>query len=158
VLAVDGRLLFSDNLPDPAQFKRLYDLTGWRPEPLATSQVAATLSGSWRVMAVYDGDELVGFGRVISDGVLHAFVTEAIVAPSHRGSGLGSQIVARLVAACRSAGLTDIQLFAAAGRRGFYERLGFVSRPHDAPGMQWDTGASLETAAGDASAVIAAMP
>ena len=75
-------------------------------------------------------------GRVISDGVLHAFVTEMIVHESTRGRGVGTELLRRIVEHTVERGITDVQLFAAAGRRPFYERNGFVARPDNAPGMQ----------------------
>ena len=78
---------------------------------------------------------MVGLGRLISDGALHAFVAEMIVTEAERGSGIGAEILSRLVAEARRRGVEDVQLFAARGRAGFYERNGFVARPGDRPGM-----------------------
>ncbi|MBZ8143824.1 GNAT family N-acetyltransferase, partial [Rubrivivax gelatinosus] len=36
-----------------------------------------------------------------------------------------------------AAGITDIQLFCAEGKTGFYERHGFVARAPSRPGMQY---------------------
>ena len=74
-------------------------------------------------------------GRLISDGALHAFVTELIVDEQARNTGLGARILARLVAESRARGVEDVQLFAAEGRAAFYERNGFAARPASAPGM-----------------------
>jgi GNAT superfamily N-acetyltransferase len=73
---------------------------------------------------------------VLSDGVLHALIVDVIVTPEMRGHGIGTEIMKRLVARCREAGVLQIQLFSARGKRGFYERLGFVARPDDGPGME----------------------
>ena len=43
----------------------------------------------------------------------------------------------RLVQKCLDAQIGSIQLFAARGKRVFYEHLGFGVRPEDAPGMQY---------------------
>jgi GNAT superfamily N-acetyltransferase len=59
-----------------------------------------------------------------------------IVVPEVRGHGIGTEIVKRLVARCQEEGLLQVQLFSARGKRGFYERLGFVARPDDGPGME----------------------
>ena len=42
----------------------------------------------------------------------------------------------RLITRCREADVLQFQLFSARGKRGFYERLGFVARPDDGPGME----------------------
>jgi len=73
---------------------------------------------------------------VLSDGVLHALIVDVIVMPEMRGHGIGTEIMRRLVARCQEAGVLQVQLFSARGKRDFYERLGFVVRPDDGPGME----------------------
>ncbi len=124
--------------PDAVVFQRLYDSTGWAGGlQRETEFYARALAGSWAQCAAYAGGELVGFGRVISDGVLHAFITEMIVSPSWQGRGLGAQLLDRLVQHCLQQGLRDIQLFCAEGKQGFYEKGGFTPRLPGRPGMQY---------------------
>ncbi len=57
------------------EFKALYDETGCADWTLDRFERA--LSGSWVVCTVRnDAGRLVGMGRLISDGPLHAFVTD----------------------------------------------------------------------------------
>lgn len=127
-------MILSLTPPSPAEFKALYDETGWADLPLATFETA--LAGSWIVCTARDADgTLHGLGRLIGDGAMHAFVTEMIVAPGARGEGIGASILDALVTASRLRGVDDVQLFAARDRAAFYERNGFRRRPDDAPGM-----------------------
>lgn len=120
--------------PTAAEFATLYAETGWAEWSLDTFERA--LGGSWVVCTARDDHgDLVGIGRLISDGALHAFVTEMIVAASARGSGIGSEILRMLVDESRRRGVHDIQLFAARGRAAFYKRHGFAPRSVDGPGM-----------------------
>lgn len=130
-------LEFREQAPDPAAFKALYDSTGWGSGERPLAFYAEALAGSWACCAVYEGSELIGFGRLVSDGRLHAYVNEMIVSSRHQGRGIGREILQRLLARCRAAGITDIQLFAARGKAGFYAEQGFQVRPEDAPGMQY---------------------
>ncbi|MDI4633542.1 GNAT family N-acetyltransferase [Pelomonas sp. V22] len=127
-------------LTTAAAFKALYDTTGWGPPERDTDYYARALAGSWFSVSAYAGDELVGFARVISDGHLHAFITEMIVAPAFQAQCLGSQLLDAALAACHAASITDVQLFCARGKQGFYEKHGFLPRPQDGPGMQLVTG------------------
>src|SRR5262245_48888145 len=43
------------------------------------------------------GDHQVGFARVISDYATYAYVSDVFVLPSHRGHGVGKQIMAAIV-------------------------------------------------------------
>lgn len=71
-----------------------------------------------------DQGHLVGAGRVLSDGVDCAYLCDVAVMPSHQGTGLGKQIVQRLVQ--RSAGHKKIILYAVPGKEGFYRQFGFM--------------------------------
>ncbi|WZH37291.1 MAG: GNAT family N-acetyltransferase [Microbacterium enclense] len=125
---------FSFDPPTAREFATLYAETGWGDQPEETFDRA--LAGTWVVCAARDDDGmLVGMGRLISDGALHAFVTEMIVAERARGAGAGAEILRRLVEEAQRRGVHDVQLFAARGRAAFYERNGFVRRPADGPGM-----------------------
>ncbi|MDQ1137690.1 GNAT superfamily N-acetyltransferase [Microbacterium sp. SORGH_AS 1204] len=125
---------YSFDAPTAAEFAALYAQTGWGEWPPGTFERA--LAGSWIVCCARDdAGALVGMGRLISDGALHAFVTEMIVAETARGAGVGAEILRQLVAEAHRRGVRDVQLFAARGRAAFYERNGFVRRPLDGPGM-----------------------
>lgn len=123
--------------PEAAAFVGLFSATGWDPEGRLTVDGAReALARSWYAVSAYDRDRLVGTGRIVGDGLIHALLADVIVDPEYRGRGIGEAIVRRLVEECRRAGIFDTQLFAAPGVRPFYERLGFVARPDDAPGME----------------------
>jgi ribosomal protein S18 acetylase RimI-like enzyme len=130
-------ITLSWEIPAALPFKNLYDTTGWGPVERETAFYADALRGSWASIAAYDGPKLVAFARAISDGKLHAFITEMIVDPSYQRRRLGETLLKQLVERCRSAGINDIQLFCAKGQSGFYLKNGFSRRPDDAPGMQY---------------------
>jgi GNAT superfamily N-acetyltransferase len=129
---------FLSEIPASDQFWNLFQTTGWNEKyGLSADELVQALRSSWYVLAAYDGDRLVGFGRLLSDGILHAMIYELIVLPEYQGQGIGGKILERLVERCKETGVRDIQLFCAAGKRAFYEKRGFVARPDDAPGMQY---------------------
>ena len=128
---------FRSEIPPSDQFWILIQTTGWNAKyQLSPDELTQALRASWFVISAYEGKKLVGFGRLVSDGVLHAMIYELIVLPEYQGRGIGGEILEKLVDKCQEAGVRDIQLFCAAGKREFYEKRGFVARPNDAPGMQ----------------------
>ena len=88
------------------------------PEGLKT----AFTNSMVRCLAYEDG-ALVGAGRALADGVDCAYLCDVAVLPSHQGTGLGKQIVARLVAQC--SGHKKIILYAVPGKEPFYKKFGF---------------------------------
>ena len=125
-------------IPATDQFWDLFQTTGWNEKyGLSSDELMQALHSSWYVLSAYEAKKLVGLGRLVSDGVLHAMVYELIVLPEYQGQGIGGQILEKLVKKCKDSGIRDIQLFCAVGKREFYEKRGFVARPDDAPGMQY---------------------
>jgi GNAT superfamily N-acetyltransferase len=124
-------------VPDPAAFVRLFATTGWDPQGRLTVAAAVEALGhTWYAVSAYDEARLVGTGRIVGDGVLHALLVDVIVDPAYRHRGIGSGIIERLVAECRARRVLDVQLFCARYMAYFCERLGFIARPDDAPGME----------------------
>ena len=128
-------------IPDPLGFVHLFATTGWDPQGhLTVAAAAEALAPTWYAVSAYEGERLVGTGRIIGDGVLHALLVDVIVDPAYQRRGIGCAIVERLAAECRRHRIVDVQLFCAQGVRPFYERLGFAARPDDAPGMELAAG------------------
>jgi len=73
---------------------------------------------------VHDDGRLVGAGRALADGADCSYVCDIAVMPSHLGTGLGKQIIARLVELSR--GHKKILLYAVPGKEPFYRKFGFL--------------------------------
>jgi ribosomal protein S18 acetylase RimI-like enzyme len=132
---------FAAASPPADQFWTLFQTTGWNEEyRLSRNELLKAVSQSWYCVGAYDLDKLVGFGRIVSDGILHAMIYDLIVLPSHQGCGIGTRILDMLIMKCREKEIRDIQLFCAQGKQRFYEKRGFISRPENAPGMDYRHG------------------
>jgi len=84
-------------------------------------------------LCAWDGDELVGFGRVLTDFVYRATIWDVIVEKTYQKQGLGTEIVQRILNHPR---LKKVELFWLCTRRpSFYEQLGFSSK--EQTGMVW---------------------
>ena len=128
---------YSDAVPSGADYHALFATTGWnRTYCVTVDDCEKVLASSWRTISAYDKGALIGFGRLLCDGVMHAVIFDLIVHPNHQQEGIGSAILRRLVEECESAGIRDIQLFSAEGKEGFYTKHGFSPRPPGASGME----------------------
>ena len=128
---------YSEKLPTPEQFFELFETTGWNTKyELTKEELFLALKNSWYTISVFDKDDLIGFGRIICDGIVHALLIDVIIHPDHQKKGIGKEIMDKLVAKCKKHKVRDIQLFCAKDQAGFYEKLGFESREDHSPGMQ----------------------
>ncbi len=128
----------SEKLPAREHFFSLFETTGWNTKyELTKDELYFALKNSWYCISIYDQNNLVGFGRIISDGIVHALILDVIVLPEMQGEGIGKEIMNKLILKCKKHNIRDIQLFCAKDKAGFYEKLGFERRDENAPGMQY---------------------
>ena len=73
---------------------------------------------------VYESSKLVAAGRALADGADCSYICDVAVLPSHQGTGLGKQVVTRLVEESR--GHKKIILYAVPGKEPFYRKFGFL--------------------------------
>jgi GNAT superfamily N-acetyltransferase len=88
--------------------------------------MARAVEASTSVVAAYRGDDLVGFGRLISDGVYYGTIWDVAVSRVVQGQGIGRAIVEALLATAREQRLYMLGLFTALHNRSFYQALGFT--------------------------------
>ena len=122
--------------------KRLYEIAGWWVPGADEERLPRLVRGSFCFASAYDGGELVGIGRAISDGASDAYIQDVMVRPDHRGLGIGSAIVAFLRDWCQGEGIAWIGLIAAPGTREFYDRLGFRAMEAHVPMLLGTPGTS----------------
>lgn len=108
-----------------ADVVRLYNAVGWSAYTEAPQTLAAALAGSTRIAAAWEGGELVGLARVISDGHTICYLQDILVDPRHQRTGLGRSLVDLILAPYphvrQKVLLTDTE----PGQKAFYESLGY---------------------------------
>ena len=98
----------------------------YRAAPLGNknpSGLKTAFSNSLFRCFAFDDGKLVGVGRALADGVDCSYICDVAVLPSHQGSGLGKEIVTRLVNL--SQGHKKIILYSVPGKEPFYRKFGF---------------------------------
>jgi len=78
-----------------------------------------------RVVGLYRGDGLVGFARVVSDGVSITYLADVYVLSEFRGRGLGAELVREAVENGPHAG--QRWMLHTTNAHGLYARFGFGS-------------------------------
>jgi GNAT superfamily N-acetyltransferase len=77
---------------------------------------------------VYDGDEQVGFARVVTDRATFAHLMDVFIVERRRGEGLGRRLIAAVM---EHPDLQSLRIFslATADAHELYERFGFRRVP-----------------------------
>jgi ribosomal protein S18 acetylase RimI-like enzyme len=117
-------LTWSDSLDDVdwEELSALYKIAPLGDKPAANLKI---VFGNSRFRCfVRDEGRIVGVGRALADGVDTSYVCDVAVLPEYQGTGLGKQIVAKLVE--RSRGHKKIILYAVPGKEPFYRKFGFA--------------------------------
>ena len=105
---------------------------------LTPGQAERGLAHTAFVVAARDGEKIVGMGRMLFDYGYTAYLGDVIIRPEYQRKGIGTEIVTLLKdKVMETAEPGDRIMFilgAAAGKEGFYERLGFKVRPNEFSG------------------------
>lgn len=88
----------------------------------ATGLKTVFTNSRFRCFALEQG-RIVGAGRALADGADCSYLCDVAVLPTHQGTGVGKEIVSKLVAL--SEGHKKIILYAVPGKEPFYRRFGF---------------------------------
>jgi ribosomal protein S18 acetylase RimI-like enzyme len=127
-------ILFSDRKDiDLVQLVELYQQAPWAVGR-TINDTRAMLEETDLAISAWNGDRLVGFGRVLTDYVYRASIWDVIVDRGYQGQDIGSEIVQRLL---HHPSLKRVELFwlCTRDKQTFYEKLGFSS--NEQTGMVW---------------------
>jgi spermidine synthase len=106
----------------------LYSVADWISDGEDCNFITRAVAGSFLAAAVFEGEKLIGMGRVLSDGVSDAYIQDVVVHPDFRGKGIGGKIVMFLVSELEAHGVDWIALVGEPGTESFYARLGFEAK------------------------------
>ncbi len=119
------------NTLSAAQAEQLHSLyqSEWWSVGRSLADVRTMLQHSDFVFAIAapDTQELLAFARVLTDRVFKALVLDVIVHPDHRSAGLGSFLMAHIMAHPILSRVRHIELYCRPERVPFYQRHGFAS-------------------------------
>ncbi|PEP10109.1 GNAT family N-acetyltransferase [Bacillus wiedmannii] len=73
------------------KIKKLYDSVGWWPERKEID-IQKMLKHSIAI-GVWEENELIGFARVVSDGVFRAYIEDVVVHEIVRNKGIGEKLL-----------------------------------------------------------------
>lgn len=123
-------ITYCEKIPSAQEFSDLTESVGWGRDDRAIVETA--LKNTLFAVCAYDGERIVGFGRLIGDGAMFLYVQDIMVAPEYQSQKIGTELMNRImktVADCKAVnpGLRAY-LGASKGKEKFYEKFGFVTR------------------------------
>ena len=134
---LSNEIIFSTKFPKQEEYCELFETTGWNKDyKLTSEELHLSIQNSSYCISAYNNEKLVGFGRMLSDGIVHAVIFDVIILPEFQRKGIGNKIMEKLLEECKKNKIRDIQLFCADGKIEFYKNFGFKARPEECPGME----------------------
>jgi predicted GNAT family N-acyltransferase len=118
------------------QLHSLYQQAWWTNTRTIDDTCRVVAGSTCLVGIVDDDDELIGFARILTDGVFKATIYDVIVDESLHGSGLGRVLMQAVVDHPQLAGVRDLDLYCAEDMIPFYERWGFTDQLGDLKHMR----------------------
>ncbi|WP_377865723.1 GNAT family N-acetyltransferase [Bacillus sp. R86525] len=117
----------SYTIEHPTNFNELlalYESLGWNSLKLTANELEQMCKQSWYVIYVFKEKQLIGMGRVISDGVITGVICGVCVLPEYQSIGIGKEIVGRLIQHCEQNKVIP-QLMCVENLQSYYESIGF---------------------------------
>ncbi len=123
---------YMEIIPDVDTYHDLRTAVGWNV--FCREQSEKALKNSCYCVVAKACDQTVAMGRAVGDGMYYTLV-DVIVRPQYQGRKIGSEIINIMVDRIKrdtpEGGRTSIQLIAAIGKEGFYEKQGFKVLPNE---------------------------
>ncbi len=119
-----------ENVNSVEEFNYLYDAVGWGSYDKKVSEKA--LANTMYSVSVYDDNKIIGYGRIIGDGICFLYIHDVMVEPRYQNQKIGSQIMNKLLEKINQVKLENpyvrVYLGASKGKEKFYEKFGFIKR------------------------------
>lgn len=106
----------------PEDVRGLLEHSYWAKE--RTVETIARAMENSLCYGLYSENELIGFGRAVTDMATMYWICDIIVAPAHRGKGYGKRIMEAISSTPELKNLLGI--LATADAHGLYEQYGFI--------------------------------
>lgn len=119
-----------ENVKNVEEYNKLFNEVGWGSYDIKVSKLA--LENSLYTVSIYDDDKIVGFGRLIGDGVCYFYIHDVMVLPSYQKKGIGTMIIDKLknkvLEYKKINPYLRLYLGPSLGKEEFYKKCGFITR------------------------------
>lgn len=124
---------YIERTPTSTEFNMLTEAVGWGTRE--NHIIEEALNNTLYSLCVYDGDKLIGYGRIIGDKTIFLYIHDVMVIPEYQGKQIGTGIMKELLKQIEEYKKVNpnirTYLGASKGKESFYEKFGFVPRPNE---------------------------
>ena len=129
-------ILIKENVNSVEEFNYLYDAVGWGSYDKEISKKA--LSNTYYSVSIYDDNKIIGYGRLIGDGICFMYIHDVMVIPKYQNKKIGTSVMNKLLEKIKEIKKENpdlrVYLGASKGKEGFYKKFGFIERQDAALG------------------------
>lgn len=119
-----------ENIKNVEEFNLLYDDVGWGAYDDNITQKA--LDNTFYSVSAYDGNKIVGYGRIIGDTICFLYIQDIMVKPEYQGNKIGTMIMNKLLEKINEIKQENpdlrVYLGSSKNKEEFYEKFGFIKR------------------------------
>lgn len=119
-----------ENITSVEEYNYMFDQVGWGAHNKEVSKEA--LKHNLYSVSIYDDDKIIGYGRMIGDQTVYAYIHDIMVVPDYQGQGIGKMVMEKLVEKIEEyqkiSPSLRIYLGASKNREEFYQKFGFITR------------------------------
>lgn len=123
-------ILLKENVNDVKEYNYLFDAVGWGSYEEEISKVA--LNNTIYSVSVYDDKNIIGYGRLIGDGICFLYIHDVMVLPEYQNQKIGTKIMNKLLHKVNQIKEKNpyvrVYLGASKGKEEFYKKFGFITR------------------------------
>lgn len=123
-------IIIKENIKNVKEFNLLYDLVGWGSYNDTITQKA--LDNTFYSISIYDDEKIIGYGRLIGDGICFMYIQDVMVIPEYQNKKIGTIIMNKLIDKIKEIEKENpnirTYLGASKGKEKFYNKFGFVRR------------------------------
>ena len=120
----DRGIRLEERLPTAEEHRLIAEAVGWR-HAFEWDRLPASLARSLFGVVAFDGETVVGMGRVVGDGVMYFYIQDVAVLPAYQRRGVGAKILETLLDGIRPLAPAFVGLFATPGGMSLYRQAGF---------------------------------
>ena len=106
------------------KLQRLLDRNAFWAKSRKMNDLKKSLANSDVIVSLWVGDEIVGFGRALTDGIYRGVLWDIVIDQNHQGKGFGTLILKKLLSSKKIKNTKKIYLMTT-NKKMFYSQFDF---------------------------------